>query len=149
MKFPQIETTVHHIWILRPRRIFSSNSSKSLLDRWGDGDRRHHPWKGAPAISGDRLPHGSASRRARILRSTPEHSVMHSEFRPASALLPTAVGGVVLERRLRWRDARPESVREPKLSVGDGSAQGISPASPLFLSPCCSDPGSMFLDRNL
>jgi hypothetical protein len=47
MKFPQIESTVHHIWILRPRRIFSSNSTKSLLDRRGDGDRQHHPWKGA------------------------------------------------------------------------------------------------------
>ena len=65
MKIPQIESTLHHIWILTPRSIFSSNSSKSLLDRWGDGDCRHHPWKGAPAISGDRLPHGSASRRAR------------------------------------------------------------------------------------
>ena len=51
MKIPQIESTLHHIWILTPRSIFSSNSSKSLLDRWGDSDRRHHPWKGAPAIS--------------------------------------------------------------------------------------------------
>ena len=63
MKIPQIESTLHHIWILTPRSIFSSNSSKSLLDRWGDGDCRHHPWKGAPAISGDRLTGREAKQR--------------------------------------------------------------------------------------
>ena len=55
---------------------------------------------------------------------------MRPEFRAAETgtLLPTAVGGLVLERRLSWRDARPERVREQKLSIGDGSAQGISPS---------------------